>query len=248
MANQYRLYALELIDDFPAGPRAGAFLMQMILERGCRSVAEIGGGANPLLDEEFVRAHGLQYCLIDKSAAELEKAGRHDSIVIDAMSNENMFNKALGGRRFDLVFSHMFLEHIEDPLTAHRNFYRMLNPGGRCVHFYPSPNNLPLLLNRLLPEAVSLRLVGFAKPARQLDGAERKFKAYYHLCGAPGPRLAARFEEIGYTVCRFSGFIGHGYYERCKPLAWLELKLRRIIHRLRLPLTSGCLLVLEKPS
>jgi SAM-dependent methyltransferase len=241
------LYSLDRIETFPGFERASLLLKDMIRAQGYRTVADIGGGANPLLDETFVASHDLQYWLIDRSATELAKAGhRRNSIVADATSSAEVFQQATGGRRFDLVYSHMLLEHIEDPLQAHRNFFSLLNPGGRCVHFYPSPNNLPLALNRVLPEAISARLVRLAQPARDLAGAQPKFTAYYRMCGAPSPHLATQFEQIGYTVLQFSGFVGHTYYERCKPAALLEKMLRRIALRFALPLTSCCLLVLEK--
>jgi SAM-dependent methyltransferase len=181
--------------------------------------------------------------VIDKSATELEKANpRYRKIEADAAGDNEQFRRCTGDRQFDLILTHMLLEHIEDPLQAHRNFYGALKPGGRCVHIYPSPNNLPLALNRFLPEALSARLLGFAQPDRELA----KFRAYYRLCGAPSAALCALFEEIGYSIHRHTGYIGHNYYERFKAAAWLEIRMRKMAHRLRLPLTSGCLLVLDK--
>ncbi len=241
--------ALDLIENFPAFGKAGAYLKQMILEHNYKSIADIGGGANPMLDDEFIVENNIWYFLIDKSASELNKANSlYNKIEADATDSNHAFQKQIAGRKFDLIFSHMFLEHIENPMQAHRNLYSTLNRGGRCVHIYPSPNNLPLALNRLLPEAVSACLVKIAQPTRDLEGARRKFKAYYRMCGAPNPALSAAFEDIGYTVKQHTGYIGHTYYERFKPAAMLERRLRRIIHKLQLPLTSGCLLVLEKSA
>ncbi len=239
--------ALELIGNFPAFAKAAPYLKQMILERNYKTIADVGGGANPLLDDEFIATNGIQYFLIDKSIAELGKANSiYNKIEADATSGHDVFQKQIGGRQFDLIFSHMLLEHIENPLQAHRNFYAALKPGGRCVHIYPSPNNLPLTLNRLLPEALSACLVRVAQPTRDLAGSQRKFKAYYRMCGAPNPALSAAFRAIGYTVIRHTGYIGHTYYERCKPAAMLERQVRKIVHKFQLPLTSGCVLVLEK--
>jgi SAM-dependent methyltransferase len=219
----------------------------MILERNYRSIADIGGGANPLLDADFIAQNDIQYFLIDRSLPELAKAhAPFSKIEADADAGDDIFARQLDGRTFDLIFSHMLLEHVENPLQAHRNFYDALKPGGRCVHFYPSPNNLPLALNRLLPESISARLVKFAHPARELTGARPKFKAYYRMCGAPGPTLSSAFEEIGYTVVRHTGYIGHTYYKRVKVAAAMERRLRRILHKFQLPLITGCLLVLEK--
>jgi SAM-dependent methyltransferase len=240
MPQDYPRPALDLIENFPAFEKAGPYLKQMILEHNYKSIADVGAGANPMLDDEFIVKYGIQYSLIDKSASELGKANAlYNKIEADATSGNDIFQKQIAGRKFDLVFSHMFLEHIENPLQAHRNFHGVLNAGGRCVHIYPSPNNLPLTLNRLLPEALSVYLVKIAQPTRDLDGSRRKFKAYYRMCGAPGPALSAAFEEIGYTVNQHTGYIGHSYYERFKPAAMLERRFRKIIHKLQLPLTSG---------
>ena len=238
---------LDLIDNFPAFGKAAPYLKKIITEHNYKLIADIGGGANPVLDDEFIAKNNIRCFLIDKSTSELNKAPPlYDKIEANASASNDIFRKQIAGRKFDLIFSHMFLEHIENPMQAHRNFYSALNPGGRCVHIYPSPNNIPLTLNRLLPEAISGYLLRIAQPTRDLQGSRRKFKAYYRMCGAPTPGLAAEFEAIGYTVRQHTGYIGHTYYERFKPLAIIERGLRKIIFKLGLPLTSGCLLVLEK--
>ncbi len=66
--------ALDLIENFPAHEKAAAYLKEMILGQNYRSIAEIGGGANPLLDDEFIAKNDIQYFLIDKSRSELAKA------------------------------------------------------------------------------------------------------------------------------------------------------------------------------
>lgn len=241
--------ALDLIDNFPSYERAGPYLRKMITRHNHKLIADIGGGANPVLDNEFILQNGIRYFLIDQSPTELQKASPvYDKIEADATSSTDVFQRQIGGRKFDLIFSHMFLEHVEDPMQAHRNFYAALNPGGRCVHIYPSPNNLPLALNRILPEAISRCLVKIVQPVRDLDGSQRKFKAYYRMCGAPSPALTAAFEGLGFTVERHTGYVGHPYYERFGPLAALERQVRKIARRFELPLTTGCLLVLAKPG
>ena len=249
MQNTIACPALDVLDNFPSYERAGPYLRQIIAAHDYKVIADVGGGANPMLDPEFILANGIRYCLIDKSTSELEKANAiYDKIETDATSSNDVFQRQIAERKFDLIFSHMLLEHLEDPLQAHRNFYSALNPGGRCVHIYPSPNNLPLALNRFLPEAISAYLVKVAQPVRDLEGSQRKFKAYYRMCGAPNPALSAMFEKIGYTVDQHTGFIGHPYYERFKTAAALERRLRKILLRLQIPLTTGCLLVLKRPS
>jgi SAM-dependent methyltransferase len=239
---------LDLIDHFPAFDKAGPYLKNIITENGYQLIADFGGGANPVLDDEFIRKSGIRCFLIDQSASELDKAPPcYDRIIANAASSNDDFHRQIAGRQFDLIFSHMFLEHIDDPVQVHRNIHSALKPGGRCVHIYPSPNNVPLALNRLLPETISRHLLRFAQPTRDLGGLRRKFKAFYRMCGAPAPGLTAQFEAMGYIVLQHTGFIGHAYYERFQPLAMVERGLRKIILKSGLPLTSACLLVLEKP-
>jgi SAM-dependent methyltransferase len=241
--------ALENIENFPSFERAAPFLKQMILAHNYKSIADIGGGANPLLDEQFIAKNKIEYFLLDNSVSELKKAGAHyKTIEADATSHDDEFRRHTADRKFDLIVSHMLLEHLDNPLQAHRNFYNALNPDGRCVHIYPSPNNLPLALNRLLPQAVSACLLKLAQPGRDLGGARRKFKAYYRMCGAPSRTLTAAFEALGYTVVQHTGYVGHTYYERCKPVAALERRLRTLILKFQWPCTCGCLLVLDKGS
>ncbi len=248
MPNTINYSTLDVIDNFPSYERAGPLLRQIITEHSYKVVADVGGGANPVLDHEFIVANKIQYCLIDKSVAELKKANAvFEKIHADVTASSEVFQEQIGERKFDLIFSHMLLEHLENPLRAHRNFYDALNPGGRCVHVYPSPNNLPLALNRFLPDAITTLLVRIAQPLRDMEGSQRKFKAYYRMCGAPNPLLSAKFEAIGYTVHRHTGYIGHPYYERFKPAAALEKQLRKVLHRFQVPLITGCLLVLKKP-
>lgn len=239
--------ALDVIDNFPSYERAGPYLQQMVTEHGYKAIADVGGGANPMLDHEFVVANGIRYCLIDKSVDELRKANAvFEKIHADATTSNDVFQKQIAGRKFDLIFSHMLLEHLENPFQAHKNFYAALNPGGRCVHFYPSPNNLPLALNRYLPEAVTALLLRFAQPLRDMEGTQRKFKAYYRMCGAPSLKLTRTFEAIGYAVDQHIGYVGHPYYERFTPAAFIEKRLRRALCRFGIPMTGGCLLVLQK--
>ena len=62
------------IEEYPGWLNAPAYLEPFLAQHTIRRVADIGGGANPLLDEAFVRRHGLDYAVLDVSAAELAKA------------------------------------------------------------------------------------------------------------------------------------------------------------------------------
>jgi SAM-dependent methyltransferase len=237
---------LENSDNFPGWGRASAYLQKIILDRQITKIADLGGGANPLLDDEFIRRNGIDYYLIDISKDELEKANpSYRKIQLDITSRDEILEVQLCGR-FELVFSHMFLEHIADPQRAHSNIHKMLASGGLSIHFYPSPNNLPLLMNRLMPERLSGFLLKLAQPWRHLHTTEQKFKAYYRRCGAPSMKLRRFYDGIGFKVLRHTGYVGHEYYDQLAVVARGERALRKAILRFGLPLTAKNLLVLQK--
>ena len=240
---------LDVMQNFPGWEKAPDFLKGIIEERDCDRVADIGGGAHPMIDHEYISSHSIDYWVIDISEEELNKTNPvYKKMRADVTLDTEQFETLLGDTRFDLIFSHMFLEHIENPIQAHKNFFRMLKPGGIAVHLYPSPNNLPLSVNRLLPERVSTTLLKIASPTRDLDGEQGKFPAYYKYCGSPSDSTRRLFAEIGYSVLSYTGYIGHGYYSRFRAFASIEKAARNFFLKYGIPLTSNCMLILQKPE
>lgn len=237
------------LDSFPGWELAPDFFKRVILERGCKVVADIGGGAHPLLDIEFIERHGLEYYVFDISPEELAKADpRYRKVVFDITSDEKGFRKAKLRTDFDLVFSHMMMEHVQEPLKAHANFARLLKPGGLSIHMYPSKYNFPLFMNTLIPEALSLKILPLLQPNRKQEGTEGKFVAFYKHCGPPTRKLRGVLKGAGFEVERHTAYVGHRYYKRIKPLAALEKNLRKLILAARIPMTSANLLVLRKQA
>ncbi len=247
MAFSARSY--ENLETFPGWERASDYLKALIIENGCKVVADIGGGAQPMIDIAFIRAHKLEYYVFDISESELSKADpAYRKIQLDITSDEKAFEAKRIRTDFDLVFSHMMLEHVHDPLKAHANFGRMLRPGGLSVHLYPSMNNLPLFANSLMPEWLSGPLLRVLQPGRIQEGTAGKFIAYYRYCGAPSLRLRKVLSDSGFDVVQHTAYVGHDYYKRIKPLAAAERALRKLILALRVPMVSANLLVLRKPK
>lgn len=245
--NDHLTPRLDTIENFPGWQRAPAFLEKEIVRREFRSIADLGGGANPMLSEAFVRTRQLHYSVLDISREELEKApGYCEKIQVDLSAPPGTFRASVKRDNFDMVFTHMLLEHLKEPLQAHRNIHSLLRVGGVAIHFYPSSNNFPLAINRLMPERLTQRLVRLSQPERDLTGVQGKFPAYYKLCGNPSRTLHACFEHVGFKVIQHTGYIGHGYYNRFAVAREIELLLRRLLLRARVPLTSAMLLVLEK--
>jgi SAM-dependent methyltransferase len=238
---------LDVIDNFPCWQKATALLKQKVLENNFKKVADIGGGANPLIDGEFIREQGIDYTLLDISQVELDKApDYYRKIQTDMTSSPEEFHAHVAKDQFNLVFSHMFIEHVRDPLRMHRNIHAALKPGGLAIHFFPTPYNLPLAANRLLPEWFTGALVSFFQPERDRNGSQVKFPAFYAMCGPPTKALHAQFRKLGFDVIQHTGYIGHDYYQRLPVVRNIERGLRPILLKAGIPLTSDAILILQK--
>jgi 2-polyprenyl-3-methyl-5-hydroxy-6-metoxy-1,4-benzoquinol methylase len=215
---------------------------QEIEARSARRVCDIGGGANPALAPEFVDAHGLDYTVIDISAAELAKAPagfqKHQADLASASFEPP--------GSFDLVFSVTVCEHIPEPTVFHRNVRSLLEPGGLAIHCFSTLYSLPFFLNRALPEAASHALLRLVSPNRASDDAHGKFPARYRWCRGPSARQIARFESAGFEVVDYVGLFGHEYFKRLGPVNRIEEAAARWLAAHPLPaLTSYARVMLE---
>ncbi len=234
-------------DSFPGWARFPDLVASMIEPRADFAALDIGGGAHPMVAPEL--AARISYTLLDIDPGELAKASTvYDRrICADATMPTDRFTAIVGASAYDLVFSHMFPEHVQDPAMVHRNIFATLKPGGRAVHAFPLPNNLPLAANYALPEAASRKIVRLVQPGRDLEGGGGKFPAYYRGCFSPGPRARRWFESFGWEVERHDGFAGHLYYDRVPGLSTLERLGRRIAVATQIPWICFGLVVLRKP-
>src|SRR5512134_1215671 len=83
-------------------------IMDLIEDNNIRRVCDIGGGANPLLSEDYIHQNGIDYSILDISETELAKASLNCAkIQADVASPEFSVDQ-----KFDLVFSKMLAEHI----------------------------------------------------------------------------------------------------------------------------------------
>jgi SAM-dependent methyltransferase len=208
-------------------------------------VCEAGGGANPLLSLDFIAEQELDYLVVDISPEELRKTpDGYRKVEADIAAAEVDL-----GPPFDLVFSRLLVEHVPDPAAFHRSVHRLLAPGGRAVHFFPTFYALPFVINRWLPEAVSEPLLLGIQPDRHRAGPQGKFPAYYRWCRGPTRRQIRRFAATGFEVERYIGYFGHSYYRRIPPLHALQERIaQRLIRRPVPALTTFSIVVLRKPA
>ena len=222
-----------------------AHIRKLILDGKALRILEVGAGANPLFLRDFVLQHGLDYTLVDISAAELAKApdGYH-KVVADITSTD-----LAGLAAYDFVFSRMLAEHVRSGKAFHRNIFKLLAPGGRAFHFFPTLYSVPFVVNLLLPERLSEKILQLLQRGRENSGKHAKFPAYYSWCRGPTRSQIARLESLGYSIDEYTGFFGNaGYYQRVPMLKALNLRLANWLQANPIPqLTAFAFLTLKKP-
>lgn len=220
-------------------------IQRKLLEAGAKRILEVGAGANPLFDEAFLRQHQLQYTALDISATELAKAPDCYHKIVGDICDDKLH---IDGQ-YDFVFSRMLAEHVKDGRGFHQNILRLLAPGGRAFHFFPTLWALPFIVNRLLPEGPSQVILNYLQRDRHQEGNHAKFPALYSWCRGPTEGQLNRMRGLGYEIEEYIGFFGHrGYYVKIKPLLKFHDGLTRWLLRHPVPhATSYAYATLRKP-
>ena len=229
-----------------------ATVQRLATAPGVHSVCEIGGGANPLLPLDFVQSHGLEYTVVDISAAELAKAPEgYRKVQADISAPQ----PNIAGR-YDLVFSQWLAEHVRSGRTFHGNVANLLTPGGYAVHVFPTLYSPPFVLNWLIPEWVSESILLWLQPYRRREGRHGKFPAYYCWCTGPSRRQLRRIASVGFDMVEYHGFFGHSgaaavgasYLDRLPRLMRCHERFARwLVRHPTNTLTSYACVVLRKP-
>jgi 2-polyprenyl-3-methyl-5-hydroxy-6-metoxy-1,4-benzoquinol methylase len=222
------------------------FLDDWIERSGAVWVADLGGGANPLLSTACVARHGLEYTVIDIAQAELDKGPREfHKLRLDLGARD--FDWGDERPQFDLVFSRMLAEHVPCGETFHRNVRRLLAPGGVALHCFPTLYSPPFVLNKLAAERLSDWLLRRLQPRDRFQYG--KFPAYYSWCRGPSRRQLRRLAGLGYEVLEYRGYFGHPYFEAFPALDLLERRFAARLLARPLPwLTSYAFVALRKPA
>lgn len=203
------------------------------------TVLEIGGGANPCLTEAQVKDYHIDFTVMDISATELKK------------SQKTYFKKEIGdlsekplNQKFDLIFSKMLMEHVQNPESLHTNVLKMLNPDAKVVHFFATKFGLPSMLNLILPDTISDYIV------YKLQGRDPhqngKFKAFYKDCYGPTQKSIKKYISFGYNIEEYYGFLGHDYLCNYRLLGSFEQLWNKIIQALNSPLFCSNAIVILK--
>lgn len=195
-----------------------ALVLDLIRELAVKRVCQLGGGRTPMFTRDVVEALGLNYVVNDISAAELARA--------PAWVGKAQFNLSVQSlpeehrERFDFVFSHMLMEHVSDAKQAYRNIHAMLRPGGAVFNFHPVLYSPALVLNWLMPEALTKRILLLLQPHRH-DKGYPKFPAYYSYC-VVGRKSETMLRGAGFGEFLTIHFYGNDYLKRVPALQRLE--------------------------
>jgi len=158
--------------------------------------------------------------------------GDFRSLKIDLSSSECELDNYLTS--FDLIFTHMVLEHVKNPSVFHENCMKILKEDGQVVHFFATKYSVHTILNQLLPERLTDWLV-FKFQTRKKDTHD-KYKAYYRWCFGPTKSNIARLEGAGYKILDYKGFLGHTYLNKFKALYAIEQRWNKLLLLINSPL------------
>jgi hypothetical protein len=112
----------------------------------------------------------------------------------------------------------------------------------------PALGALPFIANRMMPGALTEKLLQFFNPRD--EHKKGKFKAYYSWALGPTSSMIKRFRSVGYEVVEYVGCFGHDYYRRrSRLLDKVEsLKSRMLVNRPVPWLCSYVTVCLQKPA
>jgi len=220
------------------------FIEEFITKNNIKSVFEIGAGANPTISPDVVKRLGISYTVNDMDAEELKKADPvYDRNILDLCRNDisDSFIK-----KYDLVFSRMAGEHFYDAKNLHANVFKLLKHGGYAIHCFSTLYSFPFLVNKLIPDWISEKLLALFHP-RENYYQHAKFKAYYDMALGPSSKMINFFSSQGYIINEYIGYFGHPYYDSLPLIRSLEtLKAKWLVRHPAPLLSSYASLILKK--
>ncbi|MES2339656.1 MAG: class I SAM-dependent methyltransferase [Pseudomonadota bacterium] len=185
-------------------------------------ILELGGGRRPSFAISDMPSNIATYTVNDVSADELAlTAPEYEKACFDVGGDASNFEG-----RYDVVFSRFLAEHVRNGHQMHRNVHRVLKPGGVAFHLIPTLYASPFVINRLLPERLTHKMLTTLFPIRKTISP--KFPAYYSVCRGNTPGMRKTFADMGYRQVEIREFYGHYYYDRLPVIRDIENALSSI--------------------
>ena len=210
---------------------------------GLRRLCEIGGGRNPLLSLEDVRALGASYAVNDISAGEL-------ALVPDGFATACFDVAAICRAAQGAILRPRLLAHGVRARAGRRQGLEQPPPpagAGRrrlCLHSHPlfaalcgEPPRSGMAVQRDGRPALS---------ASRPHGIAPQFKAYYDHCVSREATVRAMLEGSGFAECAVIPFWGHDYYRGLPVLRNVAARLSALAQRHDVRLLTSYAFVLAR--
>lgn len=169
-------------------------------------VVDVGGGRACPFARYREPGSRIKIVAVDVSAEELALNHDVDETRLADVAREMPF----GVSTVDLVASSSVLEHLQDVEGFVRNASQMLKPGGGFIHVFACRYAPSALLNRLLPNWLTRRILHFVIPGSE---GILGFPAYYDRCYASAVRSLLNRHGLqvielrpGYFAADYFGF------------------------------------------
>ena len=204
-------------------------------------VVDAGGGQRCGFAGDLRRIdHQMRLIAVDISPIELGKNSDADETRVADLNHRLPFADGEVG----VVTSSHLIEHLTDPESFIRDTYRVLKPGGLCVHIFHCRFSPFALIKQALPQAWSVALV-----KRFFHGQFSMFcwaPVYYRRCYISS--MHQLLERQGFEcLSERASYYQAGYFKAIAPLFLLMVLYEMVIYRLRLNnLGSYCLVVARK--
>lgn len=194
--------------------------------------------------EKYMNARGNQVIVDVGGGRSCRFAARRDPslqnriVCVDVSGDEMQFNRDVDEKRVcdimqdlpfeaesvDLLVSRSVLEHLEQQDRFLANSYRVLKPGGVCVHLFPSKYALFALINQMLPAKISRWLVnsvfegtkgilGF--PAIYDKTYDTAFRSALAAAGLSVEEIQNGYYQSSYFSFFVPFFLISAFYEMC---------------------------------
>ncbi len=147
---------------------------ERILRQKPRYVLDVGCGRRTHFSD-LLRSKQTVIVGLDSDIEELRQNQDLRYLVVSDASRALPFANG----SLDLVTTRSVLEHLKDTEQFFKESYRILSPGGYAIHILPCRNAPFAMLNRLLSNRKTKRLLSFLYPEVQGGWG---FPAYYVNC------------------------------------------------------------------
>jgi SAM-dependent methyltransferase len=207
-------------------------ILALAKEYNLTRLMEIGGGRRPLFTPEECESYGFETTINDISPIELEsmkvKFPKFPAACFDVSGD--ISSPEIKKGYYDLIYSRMVFEHVKDVEQAWNNAYQLLAPGGVAIAFYPTLYALPFVVNKLIPESFSTKIVdmlyGFRKGEDML-----KFPAHYDHCYGSAKKVEPMLQKAGFRDTAVLPFYGHDYFKKLPVLREIDNAIHDLARR-----------------